>query len=351
MKEKIINLLNKNDVDEVNNFINRYFNGDDSEFFRFIDKLGIMDDIEIYPVLVEEKPMSYLKYKFNTNPESTTKFIIDEFLTDVTNENDKLILTLGGREDLSIFFKDDGGRDIGSKEMSKLIFQDDWWEPFTDTLSSLYDEVIENLNPTNLHLLANAINDELLDSEIESSTELLEDIANDQGHPEYVDISVDLLLDTIFNDEKSTNAILNESSNVSSELYSLYHNAYNTAYVDEKWEQASNELKSLLSIDNIGDWVSKKVKNRYSGEEKTVTNYSIDVTNFIPYLLKSVFDDEYMMDDYRNQFEYQGSLENLIKEMINENVIEGGSLNIGYYDYPDYRKVNEYLNNMFVDYI
>ena len=350
MKEKIINLLQRNDVTEIDNFINRYLNGDDSEFFSLIDKLGILDDDEIYPVLMEDKPMTYLKYKFDNNPEVTTKFIVDEYFSDVINQNGRLMLEIGSREDLSIFFKDDGGRDMGSKEMSKLIFQEDWWEPFYDSLSSIYDEVIYNLNSTNLRLLANAINDELLDSEIEPSTELLEDIANDQGHPEYVDISVDLLLDTIFNDEKSTNAILNEASNVSSELYSLYHNAYNTAYVDEKWEQASNEIKSLLSTDNIGEWVSKKVKN-YKGEEKTVNNYIIDVTNFVPYLIKSIFEDKYMLDDYRNQFEYWGNFENLIEEMIKEDVIQGATMSIGYYDYPDHNKVIQYLNDLFSDYI
>lgn len=350
MKEKIINLLNKNSQEEIDTFINRYLNGDDDEFFNLIDKLGILDDDEIYPILLEDKPMSYLKYKYNSNPETTINFIIDNYLTDVTKQDGKLLLRLNNREDLSIFFKDDGGRDMGSKEMSKLVFQEDWWEPFDNTLSSIYSEVIYNLNPENLSLLATAINDELSGSDVSPSTSLLEDIANEQGHPDYVELSVELIRNTIFNDEDSTNAILDDASNVSSELYSLYHNAYNTAYIDEKWETASNEIKSLLSTDSIGDWVSRKGKN-YKGEEITINNYFVDVTKFVPYLIESILNDKYMSDDYRNAFEYFGNLENLIEESIKEDVIDGGSMSISYYDYADYRKVTEYLNDLFSDYI
>ena len=350
MKEKIINLLDKNDADEIYKFINLYFNDDSNDFFEFIEKLGIMDDDNVYPVLLEDMPMTYLNYRYRKNPDSTVNYIVDEYFNDVTRNGDRLILKLDNREDLSIFFKNDSSRDMSSKELAKLIFQEDWFEPFDNTLTDIYEEVVTELSPKNLHLLANTINDELLNSKIEPNTSLLEDIAEDQGHPEYVELSTELILETIFNDKESTKFILDEVPNIESELLSLQNNAYNTSYIDEKWENATNELKSLLSIDNVGEWVSKKVKN-YKGEEKTVSDYIIDVTNFVPYVIESVFGDEYMNDDYRNAFEYYGDFEDLVNEVINEDVIEGGTLSTPYYDYPDHNRVTQYLNDIFEDYI
>jgi len=350
MKEKLIKLLESNDTEDIYNFINLYLNGDSDEFFKLIDKVGIIDDDKIYESLIESMPMSYLSHKYNSNPKQTVNYIINEYFGDIKEINGRYILELGEREDLSLFFKKDGGRDISSKELAEKILGEDWWEPFYDSLQDVYDEVIEVLTPENLKLLAEKINDELSGSKVEPETSLLEDIAEDQGHPDYVELSVDLLLNTIFEEKESTKYILNrEAVDTSSELYSLYHNAYNTAYVDEKWEQVSNELKSLLSIDNMGEWQTKTVKG-YDGKEKKINTYFIDVTNIVDESIKETLDSRYV-DDYRNEFEYYGSFESFIEYIINEDIIEGGSISIGYYDYPDHDRVEKYVNDLFPDYI
>ena len=350
MKEKLIKLLESNDTEDIYNFINLYLNGDSDEFFKLIDKVGIIDDDKIYESLIESMPMSYLSHKYNSNPKQTVNYIINEYFGDIKGINGRYILELGEREDLSLFFKKDGGRDISSKELAEKILGEDWWEPFYDSLQDVYDEVIEVLTPENLKLLAEKINVELSGSKVEPETSLLEDIAEDQGHPDYVELSVDLLLNTIFEDKESTKYILNrEAVDTSSELYSLYHNAYNTAYIDEKWEQVSNELKSLLSIDNMGEWQTKTVKG-YDGKEKKINTYFIDVTNIVDESIKETLDSRYV-DDYRNEFEYYGSFESFIEYIINEDIIEGGSMSIGYYDYPDPSKVDEYINDLFGDYL
>ena len=350
MKEKLIKLLESNDTEDIYNFINLYLNGDSDEFFKLIDKVGIIDDDKIYESLIGSMPMSYLSNKYNSNPKQTVNYIINKYFGDIKEINGRYILELGEREDLSLFFKKDGGRDISSKELAEKILGEDWWEPFYNSLQDVYDEVIEVLTPENLKLLAEKINAELSGSKVEPETSLLGDIAEDQGHPDYVELSVDLLLNTIFEEKESTKYILNrEAVDTSSELYSLYHNAYNTAYVDEKWEQVSNELKSLLSIDNMGEWQTKTVKG-YDGKERKINNYFIDVTNIVDESIKETLDSRYV-DDYRNEFEYYGSFESFIEYIINEDIIEGGSISIGYYDYPDPSKVDEYINDLFGDYL
>lgn len=350
MKEKLIKLLESNDTEDIYKFINLYLNGDSDEFFKLIDKVGIIDDDKIYESLIESMPMSYLSYKYNSNPEQTVNYIINEYFGDITEINGRYILELSNREDLSLFFKKDGGRDISSKELAEKILGEDWWEPFYDVSQDIYDEVIKVLTPENLKLLAEKINNELSGSEVDPDTSLLEDIAEDQGHPDYVELSVDLLLNTIFEDKESTKYILDhEAVDTSSELYSLYHNAYNTAYVDEKWEQVSNELKYLLSIDNMGEWQTKTVKG-YDGKERKINNYFIDVTNIVDESIRETLNSRYV-DDYRNEFEYYGSFESFIEYIINEDIIEGGKISIAYYDYPDHDRVDKYVNDLFPDYI
>lgn len=351
MKEKIINLLNKPSW-EVDKFINTIFNGNRETFISFLEKRGLLNDENIYDYLIEEMPMTYLSNKFKNNPDKTTKYIVDNYFGDISSENGRYTLRLNNREDLSIFFKDDGGsRDMSSREYVSLIFQEDWWDPFYDTLEDVYTDVIENLTPENLKLLAERMIDEPASSEIQPDTELLENIAEEQGHPEYVELSIDLLLNTIFEDKETTKYLLEyEFNDINSELYSLYNSAYNTAYVDEKWETATNELKSLLGAENIGEYKSRTVKN-YKGEEVNISDYFIDVTNFLPDVIEATFNDKYMVDDYRNQFEYYGNFESFVGEMIDEDVIEGGDMSIPYYDYPDYTRVERYMNEMFRDYI
>lgn len=350
MKDKLINLLNSDNTESILIFIERYLNDDTNEFFKLLDKVGIMNDENFYENLTEIMPMSYLSYKYKTNPEQTVKYIVENFFTDIKEVNGRYILELGNREDLSIFFKDDGGRETGSKDIAKLILQEDWWEPFYDVSQDIYDEVIEVLTPENLKLLAEKINNELSGSEVDPDTSLLEDIAEDQGHPDYVELSVDLLLNTIFEDKESTKYIIErEAVDTSSQLYSLYPNAYNTAYVDEKWEQVSNEIKSLLSIDNMGEWQTKTVKG-YDGKERKINNYFIDVTNFIDELISETLDSKYV-DDYRNEFDYHGNFESFVEHAIYEEIIEGGRISIPYYDYPDHDRVEKYVNDLFPDYI
>ena len=349
MKEKLKLLLNGSEED-ITSFISRYLNDDMSNFFKLLLKYGLLND-EINETLLELYPMNYLRYLYINNRERTIDEIVSGY-SDINKKGDKYFLTLGNREDLSSFFESgDGYREMSSQELAKNVLGEDWYEPFTDVTQDIYEDVIEELDDKNKFIVAQSISEELSGELISPDTELLQDIANDQGHPDYVDVKNPMLvMDILENDSKSSHILLNESSEVSNNLYSLHNNAYNSAYSDEKYNEVMNELKHLLDIDNVGDWVSKKVTN-YKGEEKTIYNYVVEVTKFIPFLFSSIFNDDYQMDDYRNAFEYYGDFEDLVKEMINEDVIEGAEISRNYYDYADPTLVSQYLNDMIIDYL
>lgn len=349
MKEKLKLLLNGSEED-ITSFISRYLNDDMSNFFKLLLKYGLLND-EINETLLELYPMNYLRYLYMDNRERTIDEIVSGY-SDINKKGDRYFLTLSNREDLSSFFEpNDGYREMSSQELSRHILGEDWYEPFMDVTQDIYEDVIEELDDKNKFIVAESISKELSGELLSPDTELLQDIANDQGHPDYVDVkNPKLVMDILENDSKSSNILLNEASDVSNNLYSLHNNAYNSAYSDEKYNEVMNELKHLLDIDNVGDWVSKKVTN-YKGEEKTIYNYVVEVTKFIPFLFSSIFNDDYQMDDYRNAFEYYGDFENLVKEMINEDVIDGAEISRNYYDYADPTLVSQYLNDMIIDYL
>ena len=352
MKEKIISILSGGSG-EVEDFINRYMNGDKDSFFDLVEKFGLLQNSGTYESVIEMFPMTYLRKSYIDDREKTIDNIVSTY-SDITKKGDKYFLTLGERADLSTFFKsDDGNRESSSSDMVRNILSEDgdWFEPFQDVTQNLYTDVIEELNEKNKFLLAKSISEELSGTQISPETELLENIAQDQGHPNYVEVKDPLLvMDILEEDETSIKVLLDEASEVSGNLYSLHHNSYNTAYTDEKYNEIMSEVKHLLEIDNSGDWETKTITN-HKGEEKTIYNYIVEVTKFIPHLFSSIFNDDYQLDDYRNVFEYYGDFEDLTKEMITEEVVEGLSLSRSYYDYADHTLVRKYLNDMFTDYV
>ena len=352
MKERIISIL-QGGSGQVEDFINRYMDGDKDSFFDLLERFGLLQNSDTYESVIEMFPMTYLRKSYIDDREKTIDNIVSTY-SDITKKGDKYFLTLGERADLSTFFKsDDGNRENSSSDMVKNILSEDgdWFEPFSDVTNSIYDDIIEELNNENKFHLAKSLSKELTGELISPETELLENIAKDQGHPDYVDVKDPLLvMDILEEDKESFNVLLDESSETSGELYSLHNNAYNTAYTDEKYNQIMSEVKHLLEIDNSGDWETKTITN-HKGEEKTIYNYIVEVTKFIPHLFSSIFNDDYQLDDYRNVFEYHGDFEDLTKEMITDEVVEGLSLSRSYYDYADHTLVRKYLNDMFTDYV
>ena len=64
-------------------------------------------------------------------------------------------------------------------------------------------------------------------------------------------------LEILEEDEKSTKVLLDETSEVSSNLYSLHHNSYNTAYTDEKYNEIMNEIMNK----HLKDYDKKQLNN------------------------------------------------------------------------------------------
>jgi hypothetical protein len=343
--EELKKLFINDDSDSILEFVKKYFNDDMEIFIEFIEKRNILDNEEIYNFFIEQTPMTYLKKKYNENSEKTIKFIVDNYLNDVKEENGKYLMRMSKREDLSIFF-DDRGRDTTARDVAKRVLSEDWWEPFDDTTDDVYRDVIEELNDDNLKHLSDYIVESLKDSQIEVETDVLNSIAENQGTT-YVTIDIDNVME-IINDEETMKLLMdNELDELKSELYSLHHSSYNGAYNGEKWEDITNSIKNFLGTSDIGNEVSREIKLPPDGKTKTVYDFYVDVTNILNDVVQVAFD----MGDYRNEFEYHGDLETILSDYISSGDMEGASYSVPYYDYADSKLVTENINESFKDYI
>lgn len=342
--EELKKLFTIDDSDSILEFVRMYFNGDMETFIEFIEKKNILDNEEIYNFFINQAPMTYLKKKYSENHEKTIKFIVDNYLGDVKEENGKYLMKMREREDLSIFF-DDKGRDTTARDVAKSVLSEDWWEPFNDTTDDVYRDVIEELNDDNLKHLSDYIVESLKDSQIEVQTDVLNSIAENQGTT-YVTVNIDNVME-IINDEETMNLLMdNELDELKIELYSLHHSSYNEAYNREKWEDITDAIKNFLGTSDIGNEVSREIKLS-DGKTKTVYDFYVDVTNILGDVVETAFD----MGDYRNEFEYHGDLETILSDYITSGDMEGASYSVPYYDYADTKLVTEIINELFKDYI
>ena len=177
------------------------------------------------------------------------KNIVDNYLNDIVFEGDKIYYD-ADKDDLDQIFYDgrDGDRYIVNKILS---LDDDWWEPYSDVVDdrSFFNECIGELTNENKMLLSNRLNDELLDVKVNPNTDLLEEIAQEQGHEDYVLLDVDLIHDRILEDEETTKFLLLYETDLGNELMWRYNDAYNQVAVDGYYNQVMDGISTFFNSD------------------------------------------------------------------------------------------------------
>lgn len=335
--EKALEQFNDGDWESVEPFFHTFEN-----FFKFLSKYGLDEELN-FSNIPEDFENQYLAVMLQSNPDKTLEYITNNLVTDVNKRDDGYYLYLRDREELSELFYESSRRE-GSRYVAKAVLGEDWWEPYYDTVNDVYDDVYDELTPENREIVIDAINDELKDSHISPETEELEIIAEEQGHPDYVILSIEILRE-LMNDRETAKHILNEASEVESNLSSLHNSAYNTAYTDEIYEDVWGELATFFEgrIEDIPRQVKK--------------NDGTEVTRYDSYIKIKGFDD--IIKDYLNEYPennystdslgYYGSFVTLLKEMMDNEIIEWLDFRVP--DYPDFRKVTEYINDGLRDYL
>jgi hypothetical protein len=332
--EDILERFNNNDLN-----VPKYFN-DYETFFAILKKRGLMSEVDPKNAAGSEHWQNeYLLWLYNNDKENYYNWILELLGNEVTIENGIPYLEINDRSDLAKLFCDSNRNDLSKETIFSILRGDgDTWESHWDTTNDVYEDVIKELNPKNLNSLYERIIYELKDEEVSPETELLELIADEQGHPEYVIVTNENIV-RIVDDEETMKYLLKEDlSDLSSDLYTVHSNSYNSAYENEVYDSIMSELKEYFDIDKA-QWIYKPHPYK---KETTIEYFKVPIFNFDDII------NDYLINNknYGNSgtIEYHGSLTYLIAD-------DKECLSARAPDYPDFREINRNINEYFPDYI
>ena len=328
--QKIINDFNDGEFDA------ELFFGDWNTFFTVLDKRGLISQIDIENTEVQN---SLLIWLYGRDRKRFHEFVVDQ-LSDVDiDENGTIYLDLDDRSELSNFFCEGSRNGLSKGYVEDILSGENDLYLFDNTTDSVYRDVIEGLNPKNMKHLREYIVENLKGQKIETGTIELEDIAREQGHPEYVTINDSITAQTIIDDKESMNHLLDTYlEDLKSELESIHRNAYNQAYESETYENIFSELQEY--INGNGEYYSQP--HRFK-KDTTTQRFRVPVaSNFDEIIL------DYLISNKNRGssglLEYWGDYIPIVQD-------EQDCLTVHPPEYADNRQVEDNINEIFTDYI
>lgn len=326
-----IEMFNDGEWDEFSNI----FGGELKPFLSLLSRRGLLSEIDVkqvddqYPELTNEVMLTLLEHDpYYIN------YIVD-LLSDVSTRDGGYYLELRDLEELSEFFKDNSNsRQYNDRDVVKHVLGEDWWEPFDDTVHNVYDDIIGVLNDKNI---------------IELSTYIIEKIGNrelklsDYNSSSFEEFSIDgenfiitesNIKDIIDNKDTMEELLKNDLSELNSNMYGLGDEAYNNAYNDMVFDTVMGELSSLFE----GKYEWDEVKRGDRILQRPFIKIRDLKSNIVEFLnaFKNYNDTLFYYDNYTSMMDH-----------IMEDT--GDYLTIRLSDYPDHRKVEEYINEGFSD--
>ena len=327
----IVEKFNNGDLD-----VEKYFN-DYETFFSVLKKRGLMSEIDPRNATdSDEWQNEYLIWLSHNDKNAFYKWVLT-LLNDVVIKDGVVYLDVDDRSELSKLFCDRGRNDISRDTIENILSGESDWEPYYNTTDNVYRDVIEELNDDNLKRLGEYIISNLDGQSIEPETELLSEIAEEQGNPEQAYITFDNVFKVINSEETMDYLFDNGLEDLKSELYSIHSNSYNSAYENDVWKSIMNELGTHFV--GYGEFVSRPHKYK---KDTTVQNFIIPIANFESDIVGFLEDGK----DYGNSgtLNYWGSYLNMMEDWSD-------CLSVHSPDYPDFREVDKNINEMFSDYI
>jgi hypothetical protein len=321
--DQLNDLFIEQEYSMIKDFVKKVFNDNYISFYDFLEKKIDVSMDYVTEFFMEEIPQAYLKILYNKNPQSTIDYVVDEFLGDVKKEGDKYYMIMS-RDDLSEFF-DDRGRNGTARDVAKRVLTDeptDWYYNDSVDVSTVVEELDEGNFDNLLHKFFVEHEGEEYDGEI---------------------ITQEFMKNTTKNE--LSDMIYKLDDELSSNLTSLYSTAENYAYEEEIYNLVNRELKDFFGTEKWGDYITSQIR-KVDGTVVNRETFRVDVTNLLKRIVLEYIDMHITEPD--NQFEYQGNLENVIKDWFNETE---DYLDFRIPEYPDYRLLEKQINDLYSDYI
>ena len=328
----LIEMFNDGDTDFI-----QYVNDIDT-FIRIVNKRGLIDELDPDGKFGEYYQNELLLFYYENNKEKFWEYVL-KYLGDVELVNGEVYLVVDNQGDLAELFCSGNRNDISKDTVESILSGEydsyDGWSSY-DLTDNVYRDVIGELTKENILHLKEYIVKTLEGKQIEPYTELLEDYAQQQGHPEYITIDQSNI-DQVVDDEETMKELMDNSEleDLKSELYSIYGSAYNSAYEDELYEDVWGVLSTYFGK---GEWVTRPhVYKKDTEVEKFRTpihNFESNITDYLTENKGTTY----------GTLEYWGSYLGMLKDEIDCLSVYGP-------DYPDSRKVDKNINMNFSDYI
>lgn len=337
----------RNLLDEFNNGnwdeVGSYFDNDFELFLTFLEKNGLGGDVD-YNQVDDEFKNVVLVNSLEKRPEESLKLITDEMITDVYPMEGGYYLFLRDREELAELFRK-YGRDTSPRDVAKSVLGEDYWEPFYDTTYDVYNDVIDDLDKSNVNHLAQYIlknigNQDLNVEDYES--DFFDELAETQNREGYFRITENDVMGLISDQDAMNELLKGDLSDLKFELYSIHDNAYNTAYTDEIYKGVWGELSTYFDMKS---WKTE-TKERSNGtkvqhEYVKINDFYGDVKDFLTNNLHPNYSDQHL--------EYFGGYIGLIYNMMDNGEREWLDFRIP--DYADWSDTKKNINDIFSDYI
>jgi len=337
MEEKALKILKllQDDPDKIG----RMVGGLDS-VLDYLAKHGVINQIDSSDEFWFDNDLQdKLIYKQLSNSEDKLQyiknFIIRHTFNDLKIEGDKIIWDIDP-DDLEKFF-DDRGRDGTAAGVAKIVFDNDFFEWFGGRTYLGVNDLVSDLDKTNRKLLGDKIIDELngeiSKEDIENSDiDLLQELLEIQGSPEFLTIDTDNISEILDNYESLK--YINEISDIFDDLSGSWDNAYNSAYENEVSNLVWSGIEEMFGKTEVYDYTITQ-----SGKKLYRKGIKIDVTPNIVNLFMDYFGNQ----THYHEIDYFGSFEN----MMNEYFEEESKIDFRIPDYPDHSEVvklyNEYV--------
>jgi len=329
--QKIIDDFNDGEFDA------ELFFGDWNTFFTILDKRGLINQIDIENTEVQNALLIWLHGR---DRKRFLEFVEDKLSDIFVDENGVVYLDLDERSDLANFFCE-RNRNYGLSTYyinTILSGENDAFFNY-DTTDSVYRDVIEGLTPKNMKHLREYVVENLKGQKIKTETIELEDIAKEQGHPEYVTVDDSITAQTIIDDKESMNYLLETYlEELNDELLSIHNNAYNQAYESELYGKIFSELQEY--INGNGEYYSQP--HRFKKDTMTQRFRVPVASNFDEIILDYLISNKNRGS--RGLLEYWGDYIPMVQD-------EKDCLTVDTPDYPDFREVENNINEIFTDYI
>jgi hypothetical protein len=319
----------------------------DPKLFEFLsdNNLISLDNISsTYNNIEEFIKNNLLLYYLDSNYADAMSFITEELITDVIYRNDGFYLKLRDRSELAEFFCSRGRGDVGAVDVAKQILNDeglghDWHFDYDRNV----DDTIDELDDSNLSSLGDLIFKEIGNVELsleDYDSDFFQNLSEEQGTEGYFMLRSEDIKSLLSDDDAINEICSKDLDDLGGNLRNLYWNAENIAYEDELYDLVYDGL-NLYFVGRI-DEVPYKVgdKTKYNLFMK-IRDFEGDIRKFLNNNTGSVYNDSFL--------EYFGSYTELFKGLIYND--EAECIDFSIPDYPDYRRTQKNINQMFNDYI